>query len=189
MLIYQLSPMRSKYWDRVMSMMNMWMWGGIQAYEAKREKVDWSRKHHFLPERIFPTQGSNPGLPQYRQMLYHLSHKGSPQTSMHVWKSHVQLIAMSLELQTNMHPLEESQVGQKWPGPVPLTYSIVGQGLPRKSITLAWKLRWVLMMTKLEVSVNCSSGKWTVRFFPGGRSKHTPQLPYSMQDDSLQSKT
>ena len=29
-------------------------------------------------QRIFPTQGSNPGLPHCRQTLYHLSHKGSP---------------------------------------------------------------------------------------------------------------
>ena len=27
---------------------------------------------------IFPTQGSNPGLLHYRQILYQLSHKGSP---------------------------------------------------------------------------------------------------------------
>ena len=27
---------------------------------------------------IFPTQGSNPGLPNCRQILYQLSHKGSP---------------------------------------------------------------------------------------------------------------
>ena len=27
---------------------------------------------------IFPTQGSNSGLPHCRQMLYQLSHKGSP---------------------------------------------------------------------------------------------------------------
>jgi len=31
----------------------------------------------FLQE-IFPTQGSNPGLPHCRQILYQLSHKGSP---------------------------------------------------------------------------------------------------------------
>ena len=29
---------------------------------------------------IFPTQGSNPGLRHCRQILYHLSHKGSPRT-------------------------------------------------------------------------------------------------------------
>ena len=33
---------------------------------------------HALLQGIFPTQGSNPGLPHYRQILYHLSHKGSP---------------------------------------------------------------------------------------------------------------
>ena len=34
---------------------------------------------HFLLQRIFPTQGLNPGLPHCRQMLYHLSHQGSLQ--------------------------------------------------------------------------------------------------------------
>ena len=33
---------------------------------------------HFLLQGIFPTQGSNLGLPHCRQTLYHLSHKGSP---------------------------------------------------------------------------------------------------------------
>ena len=32
----------------------------------------------FLLQGIFPTQGSNPGLPHWRQILYQLSHKGSP---------------------------------------------------------------------------------------------------------------
>ena len=31
-----------------------------------------------LHQRIFPTQRSNPGLPQCRRILYQLSHKGSP---------------------------------------------------------------------------------------------------------------
>ena len=31
-----------------------------------------------LLQGIFPTQGSNPGLPHCRQSLYQLSHKGSP---------------------------------------------------------------------------------------------------------------
>ena len=31
-----------------------------------------------LLQGIFPTQGSNPGLPQCGQILYWLSHKGSP---------------------------------------------------------------------------------------------------------------
>ena len=32
----------------------------------------------FLLQGIFPTQGSNPGLPHWRRILYQLSHKGSP---------------------------------------------------------------------------------------------------------------
>ena len=33
---------------------------------------------HFLLHGIFPTQGLNPGLSHCRQMLYRLSHQGSP---------------------------------------------------------------------------------------------------------------
>ena len=33
---------------------------------------------HALLQGIFPTQGANPGLPHWRQILYHLSHQGSP---------------------------------------------------------------------------------------------------------------
>ena len=33
--------------------------------------------HAFL-QGIFPTEGSNPGLPHFRRILYHLSHQGRP---------------------------------------------------------------------------------------------------------------
>ena len=33
---------------------------------------------HALFQRIFPTQGSNPGLSHCRWILYHLNHQGSP---------------------------------------------------------------------------------------------------------------
>ena len=33
---------------------------------------------HALLQGIFPTQGSNPGLPHCRRILYQLSHQGSP---------------------------------------------------------------------------------------------------------------
>ena len=36
---------------------------------------------HALLQEIFPTQGSNPGLPHCRQILYHLSHQGRPRYS------------------------------------------------------------------------------------------------------------
>ena len=35
---------------------------------------------NVLLQGIFPTQGLNPGLLHCRQMLYHVSHQGSPQT-------------------------------------------------------------------------------------------------------------
>ena len=35
---------------------------------------------HALLQGIFPTQGSNPGLPRSRQILYHLRHQGSHKT-------------------------------------------------------------------------------------------------------------
>ena len=34
--------------------------------------------NHFLLQGIFPTQGSNPGLLNYRKNFYRLSHQGSP---------------------------------------------------------------------------------------------------------------
>ena len=37
--------------------------------------------HSFL-QGIFPTQGSNPGLLHCGQILYHLSHQGSPHHSL-----------------------------------------------------------------------------------------------------------
>ena len=50
------------------------------AYEAPRP-WDFPGKSagvdcHFLLQGIFPTQGSNPGLPHCRQTLYRLSHQG-----------------------------------------------------------------------------------------------------------------
>jgi len=34
--------------------------------------------YHALLQGIFPTQGVNPDLPHCRQILYRLSHQGSP---------------------------------------------------------------------------------------------------------------
>ena len=36
----------------------------------------------FHLQGIFPTQGSNPGIPHCRRILYHLSHQGSPKLEM-----------------------------------------------------------------------------------------------------------
>ena len=42
---------------------------------------------HCLLQGIFPTQGSNPGLPHCRQILYQLSHKGSPSLEVFHYKT------------------------------------------------------------------------------------------------------
>ena len=39
-----------------------------------------------LLQGIFPTQGSNQGLPHYRQILYQLSHQGSPWASLVIFQ-------------------------------------------------------------------------------------------------------
>jgi len=39
---------------------------------------------YSLLQAIFPIQGSNPGLPHCRQILYHLSHQGSPMIAYNV---------------------------------------------------------------------------------------------------------
>ena len=41
---------------------------------------------YFLLQRIFPTWGSNPGLPHCRQTLYYLSYQGSPFMKLHTCK-------------------------------------------------------------------------------------------------------
>ena len=51
------------------------------AYHVKIHPRDFPSKNtgvgcHFLPQRIFPTQGSNPDLPHCRQTLYCLSLQG-----------------------------------------------------------------------------------------------------------------
>ena len=37
--------------------------------------------NHSLLQEIFPTQGLNLGLLHYRQILYHLSHQGTPEVN------------------------------------------------------------------------------------------------------------
>ena len=58
---------------------------GLHGLQPTRVLCPWdfSGKHigvgyHFLLQGIFPTQGSNPGLLHCGQILYRLSHEGSP---------------------------------------------------------------------------------------------------------------
>ena len=52
----------------------------LQSMEFSRPE-HWSSGHSLL-QRIFPTQGLNPGLLHCRWILYQLSHKGSPRRVM-----------------------------------------------------------------------------------------------------------
>ena len=54
--------------------------GILQARILEWVIFPFSMGNLFLLRGIFSTQGSNPSLPQYRQILYHLSHQGSPLT-------------------------------------------------------------------------------------------------------------
>ena len=66
--------------------------------------------HAFL-QGIFPTQGWNPGLPHCREILYQLSHKGSPTCSRHLCLIHlVQLV--------NPPAMQETQF-DSWVGKFP----------------------------------------------------------------------
>ena len=51
--------------------------------------------YSFL-QGIFLTQGSNPGLPRWRQILYWLSHQGSPSLSIGICRCSVTLSCLTL---------------------------------------------------------------------------------------------
>ena len=65
----------------------LWKWKSLSRVQlfvtpGTIESMEFSNPEHWvgslsLLQGIFPTQGSNPGLPHYRQFLYHLSHQGS----------------------------------------------------------------------------------------------------------------
>ena len=55
---------------------------------------------HSLLQGILPTQGSNPGLPHCRQILYHLSYQGSPRNTGVGSLSLLQGIFLTLEIFT-----------------------------------------------------------------------------------------
>ena len=62
-----------------------------------------------LLQGVFPTQGSNPGLPHIRRILYQLSHKGSPAVA----------AAAAASLQscpTLCNPIDSSPPGSPVPG-------------------------------------------------------------------------
>ena len=53
----------------------------------------------FPAPGIFPTQGSNPGLPHCRWILYQLGHKGSPILGVLLFKFRVNVLSQEIECQ------------------------------------------------------------------------------------------
>ena len=55
--------------------------GKVKSMGSQRVGHDWVAKHfcsHSRLQKIFPTQGLNPGLLHCKQIIYRLSHQGSP---------------------------------------------------------------------------------------------------------------
>ena len=71
---------------------------------------------------IFPTQGSNPGLPHYRQILYQLSHKGSPLAL----DKHIKLFTKWAHF---LFPDKESACNAGDPGLIPASGRSPGEGI------------------------------------------------------------
>ena len=61
---------------------------------------------HFLLQGIFPTQGSNPGLLHCKQILYRLSHLGSPTLN-----GNYQLINQHYKLQRELLNIHSNEKG------------------------------------------------------------------------------
>ena len=62
---------------------------------------------HALLQGLFPAQGSNPGHPHCRQILYYMSHQGSPGVRLQakctqLWLSLIYLIGFLIYLNLNL---------------------------------------------------------------------------------------
>ena len=78
---------------------------------------------HALLQGIFPTQGSNPGLPHCRWILYHLSHQGSPRIL--EWVAYTRLIKTIIDF----FFLEPHHVELPCPGIEPISPAFEVQSL------------------------------------------------------------
>ena len=60
------------------SCLSLWLHGLYSPWNSPFHGQNTGVGSLSLLQRMFPTQGSNPGLPHCRQILYHLRHQGSP---------------------------------------------------------------------------------------------------------------
>ena len=73
--------------SRIQLFVTLWTVGHQVSPSMRFSRQEyWSGLPFFL-QGIFPTQGSKPGLPHCRWILYHLSHQGSPDICTHMANS------------------------------------------------------------------------------------------------------
>ena len=91
-----------------------------------------------LLQGMVSTQGSNPGLPLCRQILYQLSHEGSPYTHTHTHTHTHTIIYSSLTAQmvNNLTAMQETWIQSLgWDDPLE-------KGMATRSSILAWRIPW-----------------------------------------------
>ena len=99
-----------------------------------------------LLQGTLPTQGSNPGLPHCRQILYQLSHQGSPKFNM-VYDNNASLIAQLVTNQPGMWDTWVRSLG--WEDPLE-------KGTATYSSILAWRIPWTEELGGLHSMVSQS---------------------------------
>ena len=78
---------------------------------------------HFLLQGIFPAQGSNRGLLHCRQILYHLSHQGSPSGSLKTGSKNMSFLCSEVTVLTVVYkPFSSSSSPTSLPLTVPQTH-------------------------------------------------------------------
>ena len=97
------SQQHSLFWRTLTKSPPSLKWSEVKWSESLSDKSDSLRPHGLyspwnspgqntvvgslsLLQGIFPTQGLNPSLPHCRQILYQLSHKGSPRIMPAIWR-------------------------------------------------------------------------------------------------------
>ena len=114
---------------------------------------------HFLLQRIFPTQGLNPGFLQYRQTLYRLSQ---------LW-IHLNTLILVAQMIKNLPAMRETQVrslGREDP---------LEKEMETHSSILAWKIPWMEESGRLQ-----SMGSQRVR-----HDWATTSLSFTLYDETL----
>ena len=100
-----------------------------------------------LLQGIFPTQGSNPGLLHCRQILYQLSHKGSPI----IWVAYKIIWCREVSPTWSWKKLPRKQ--PKW------MHSVRNLPVLKISITRMISLGYYLIFRMHLLNVNCSLGR------------------------------